>query len=207
MLLWWSTCGWYVHRIWLRQINIYPGSYSTKSGVVLPLLRFLQYNPGGSKELGLLMASLRVPGLVDLHISLGEGDDMPIAHKCEGMFGTAIRMRIISAYQTKANVHVLYAMTPAVSSLDIVFTALSFHYALHDSEVLPTLRTIVESALAFPLLQGVAKWQCELDAFVLYRPTRTYQMPDGMAAEERLELLELVAIVEYVSVLLKEWYM
>jgi hypothetical protein len=97
-------------------VNI--GSYSPKSEVVLNSLRFLQYCPGGIEELGLLMANLHAPGLSDLHISLEEGDGLPIALKCGGLFRTAIRMRIVSGHQTIAHVRTLYAMTSSVSSLD-----------------------------------------------------------------------------------------
>ncbi|KAJ7862955.1 hypothetical protein B0H14DRAFT_2575179 [Mycena olivaceomarginata] len=129
-------------HVTVAEIYVRPGSYMPKSKLIMNSLKFIHYGPGGCATLGLLMANICAPGMLELHLSLGKGD-MQIALRCASLFNTAIDLRVTCADATKADVRALYAMTPAVSTLDIVFASLHFLHGLHDQDVLPGLRALV----------------------------------------------------------------
>ncbi|KAJ7707264.1 hypothetical protein B0H14DRAFT_3643662 [Mycena olivaceomarginata] len=95
----------------------------------------------------------------------------------------------------------------AVSTLDIVWAALVFHNTLAESDVLPGLRSIMESKLQFPLLMGVALQRSEVRSYVLYCRAVPFEMPVLMNEEEKSALVNTVGSVEYIDSLHKEWYM
>ncbi|KAJ7729891.1 hypothetical protein B0H14DRAFT_2640349 [Mycena olivaceomarginata] len=152
------------------------------------------------------MSNICAPGILELHLSLGKGD-MQIALRCAGLFNTAINMRVTCADATKADVRALYAMTPAVCTLDIVFVSLPFLYGLHYDDVLPGLRALVHHETWFELLYNLAKRRRDLSRFVLYRPEEFRGIPIEMTPDEMAVMLGLIDSVEYVSALPKNWYM
>jgi hypothetical protein len=177
-----------------------------KSEVAMNSLHFLEYAPGGSESLGLLMANLRAPGMIDLHLSLRYGD-MPITLRCGTLFSTAVNMRVSCVEVTEENIRALYAITPAVSTLDIVYTPLRFHYGLYEDGALPQLRTLVRHDIWFEMLYNLGRRRQGLQRLVLYRPQQPVIWESGMTGEEMAEMLKLVDSVEYVDVTRKEWYM
>jgi hypothetical protein len=140
--------------------------------------------------------------MVELHLSLGKGD-MQIALRCAGPFNTAIDMRVTCANATKADVRVLYAMTPAVCTLNIVFASLRFLCGLHDDDVLPGLLALSHHETWFELLHNLAKRRRDLSRLVLYRPEEFSGFPIEMTPDETAVMLGLIDSLEYVSVLPK----
>jgi hypothetical protein len=116
-------------------------------------------------------------------------------------------MRVTCADATKADVRALYAMTPAVSTLDIVFASLHFLHGLHDQDVLPGLRALVHHETWFEMLHNLAKRRPDLSRLVLYRPEDFIGIPIEMTPDETAVMLGLIDRLEYVSVLPKMWYM
>jgi hypothetical protein len=132
---------------------------------------------------------------------------MQIALRCAGLFNTAIDMRVTCADATKAEVRALYAMTPAVYTLDIVFASLRFLNELHDDDLLPGLRALFRHETWFELPYNLANRQRDLSRLVLYRPEEFRGIPIEMNPDGMADLLGLIDSVEYVSALPKLWYM
>ncbi|KAJ7773535.1 hypothetical protein B0H14DRAFT_2632152 [Mycena olivaceomarginata] len=194
-----------LERMSIHGVNV-VGSYLPRSEIAMNSLKFLEYRPGGCETLGLLMANLRAPALFELHLSLAYGD-MPIALRCGTLFSTAVNMRISCDEATEDSVGALYAITPAVSTLDIVYTPLRFHYGLYEDGALPQLRTLVRHDIWFEMLYNLGRRRQGLQRLVLYRPEQPVIWESGMTGEEMAEMLKLVDSVEYVNETRKEWYM
>ncbi|KAJ7760756.1 hypothetical protein B0H14DRAFT_3511063 [Mycena olivaceomarginata] len=194
-----------LERMSIHEVHL-TGSYMPKTQIIMNRLKALDYGPGGCDTLGLLMANILAPGMLELHLSLGKGD-MQIALRCAGLFNTAIDMRITCADATKAEVRALYAMTPAVYTLDIVFASLRFLNELHDDDLLPGLRALFRHETWFELLYNLANRRRNLSRLVLYRPTEFRGIPIEMNPDEMADLLGLIDSVEYVFALSNLWYM
>jgi hypothetical protein len=184
----------------------WTGTYTLSNNVSMNSLKFLEYRPGGDGTLGLLMANLYAPALLELHLSLGEGD-MPIALQCGALFRTAVTLHISCNDEPEDSIRALYAMTPAVTALDIVYTPLRFHCSLYYNDSLPQLHTLVRHDIWFEMLFNLGTRRRGLRRLVLYRPVEPVMWAGGMTAEEMTEILKLVNSVEYVDELHKEWYM
>ncbi|KAJ7713196.1 hypothetical protein B0H14DRAFT_2644934 [Mycena olivaceomarginata] len=183
-----------LERMSIHDVHL-TGSYMPKTHIIMNRLRVLEYGPGGCDTLGLLMANIRAPGMLELHLSLGKGD-MQIALRCAGLFNTAIDMRITCADATKAEVRALYTMTPAVYTLDIVFASLRFLNELHDEDLLPGLRALVRHETWFELLYNLANRRRDLSRLVLYRPEEFRGIPIEMNPDEMADLLGLIDSVD-----------
>jgi hypothetical protein len=199
------VAGMYIIYI-LTDIYDWTGSFTPNNAIAMKSLTFLEYKPGGDGTLGLLMANLRAPALLELHLSLGQGD-MQIALQCGALFETAVNLRISCNDETEDSIRALYAITPAVTTLDIVYTPLRFHCSLYYEDSLPQLHTLVRHDIWFEMLFNLGTRRRGLRRLVLYRPVEPVMWTGGMTAEEKTELLGMVNSVEYIDELHKQWYM
>jgi hypothetical protein len=158
-----------------RLFGIYnwTGSYLPNTNIAMNSLKFLEYKPGGDRTLGLLMANLHAPALFELHLSLGEGD-MLIALQCGALFETAVNLPISCNDEPEDSIQALYAITPAVTMLDIVYTPLRFHCSLYYEDSLPQLHTLVRHDIWFEMLYNLGTWRRGLRHLVLYRSNADY---------------------------------
>jgi hypothetical protein len=189
-----------------RLTDIWTGLYLPNNNIAMDSLKFLEYKPGGNGTLGLLMANLHAPCLFKLHLLLGEGD-MLITLQCGALFNTTVNLCISCYEATEDSIRVLYTMTPAVTTLNIVYTPLRFHCNLYYKDSLPQLHTLVCHDIWFNMLFNLGTWRRGLRRLVLYRPEEPVMWPGGMTAEELMEMLGLVNSVEYIDELHKQWYM
>ncbi|KAJ7300445.1 hypothetical protein DFH08DRAFT_973866 [Mycena albidolilacea] len=194
-----------LERLSIHMVHV-AGSYLPNTNIAMNSLKSLEYKPGGNVTLGLLMANLHAPALFDLHLSLGDGD-MQIALQCGALFETAVNLRISCNDEPETSIRALYAITPAVTTLDIVYTPLRFHCSLYYEDSLPQLHTLVRHDIWFEMLYNLGTRRRGLRRLVLYRPEEPVMWACGMNAEELTEMLKLVNSVEYIDELHKQWYM
>jgi hypothetical protein len=180
------VAGMYIIYI-LTDIYDWTGSFTPNNAIAMKSLTFLEYKPGGDGTLGLLMANLRAPALLELHLSLGQGD-MQIALQCGALFETAVNLRISCNDETEDSIRALYAITPAVTTLDIVYTPLRFHCSLYYEDSLPQLHTLVRHDIWFEMLFNLGTRRRGLRRLVLYRPEEPVMWAGVMTAEEETEL-------------------
>ncbi|KAJ7301289.1 hypothetical protein DFH08DRAFT_827696 [Mycena albidolilacea] len=173
-----------LERMSIHRVHV-TGSYMPKSKIIMNSLKFLQYGPGGSETLGLLMANICAPAY-----HTREAGDLPL--------GVCCGARPLRAPPGLAR--------PAVSTLDIAFASLQFLYGLHDNDVLPGLRALAHHETWFELLHNLAKWRPDLSRLVLYQPEEFIGIPIEMTPNETAVMLGLIDRLEYVSVLPKTWY-
>ncbi|KAJ7715697.1 hypothetical protein B0H14DRAFT_3522547 [Mycena olivaceomarginata] len=194
-----------LERLSIHMVHV-AGSYLPNTNIAMNSLKSLEYKPGGNVTLGLLMANLHAPALFDLHLSLGDGD-MQIALQCGALFETAVNLRISCNDEPETSIRALYAITPAVTTLDIVYTPLRFHCSLYYEDSLPQLHTLVRHDIWFEMLYNLGTRRRGLRRLVLYRPEEPVMWACGMNAEELTKMLKLVNSVEYIDELHKQWYM
>jgi hypothetical protein len=187
-------------------IYVWTGSYLPNKIITMTSLKFLEYRPGGDLTLGHLMASLHAPALFELYLSLAEGD-MLIALQCGALFNTAVDLRISCNEATEDNIRALFAITPAVTTLDMVYTPLVSLYSLYYEDTLPQLHTLVRHDISFEMLFNLGTQRQGLRRLVLYRPEELTMWPGGMTAEELTDMLGLVESVDYIDELHKQWYL